>query len=163
MTGKRATTERQRKALAEHRKDAPAAPKGNTRRMTHGTRSERALAPVRARYAVELRRDYPHLDDRRLALLADRLAAVELAARWLDAQGSPVRTRAGQVYDVADRLAAWNRAAWSMLTDVERERADVEAREQAGDFARWAAEQTAAEDAHVVEDGDDLDGEGPVS
>lgn len=160
MTGKREPTERQRKALAEHRQDAPPAPKGNTRRMTHGTRSERALAPVRARYAVELRRDYPHLDDRRLALLADRLAAVELAAHWLDAQGSPVRSKAGQVFDVADRLAAWNRAAWNMLTDVERERLEAEARAQAGDFARWAAEQTAAEDAHVVEDQDEPEAAG---
>lgn len=147
--------ERELAALAKHRRNGPPAPAGNTHSLKHGTRSERMLAPVRERHTAELRQSYPELDDRRLALLADRLASVELAARWLDAQGTPVRTKSGQVFEVADRLAKWNAAAWKMLSDVERERRESRSRPHAvGDFARWAAEQTAAEDAHVVESDD---------
>lgn len=122
MTGKRSPSERQQRALAEHRQDAPPAPAGNTRSLKHGTRSERSLAPIRSRHAASLAATYPHIDERRLALLADRLAVVELAAAWLDDKGTIMRTKSGQVFDVADRLAKWNAAAWRMLSELEAER-----------------------------------------
>lgn len=154
MTGKQPRSDLQRHTLAEHRRDAPPAPAGNARSLKHGTRSERALAPIRQRHAEELRRDYPQIDERRLALLADRLASVELAAAWLDERGTIVRTKAGQVFDVADRLAKWNAAAWRMLTEVEVER---RALEQAGarfDFAQ-AMSSLEEQDAEGTEDGEE--------
>lgn len=114
-------TERELEALAKHRQNAPPAPLGHERSLKHGTRSERTLAPVRQKHADLLRHDYPHLDARRIALLADRLAVSELAAGWLDDRGTVVRTKAGQVFDVADRLAKWNASAWRMLSEVEAE------------------------------------------
>lgn len=121
MAAKRQPTEAELQALAKHRQNAPPAPTGHERSLKHGTRSERKLAPVRQKHADMLRADYPHLDARRVALLADRLAVTELAAGWLDEQGTVVRTKAGQVFDVADKLASWTAKAWQMLSEVEAE------------------------------------------
>ncbi len=65
----------------------PPAEVGNERSLVHGTRSERKLAPVRERHARELRERYPGLDDYRLAILASRLAKIELATAWLRPAG----------------------------------------------------------------------------
>jgi hypothetical protein len=72
--------------------------------------------------AVELSADYPQLDPRRLALLADRLARIGLARAWLDNQGSIVRDEDGRVFDVVDRLEKWSNRAESILADLEAER-----------------------------------------
>jgi hypothetical protein len=92
---------------------------GNTRALTHGAESEHRLAPVRERHVAELRRDLPKLDARRLALLADRLARVELATVWLDRQDGIVRNRDGEIYAVADRVERWATAAEKVLAEVE--------------------------------------------
>ena len=54
------------------------APRGNDRSVTHGAKSENKLAPVREKHRLALKQAYPRLDDRRLALLADRLARIDL-------------------------------------------------------------------------------------
>lgn len=94
---------------------------GNERAVVHGATSERRLAPLRDHHAAELRRDYPHLDGRRLALLADRLARLDAARTWLDAQEGIVRNKAGDVYPVVDRVEKWANRAEAVLATVEAE------------------------------------------
>ncbi len=101
---------------------APPAPKGNQRGRKHGLRSEQALAPKRQEHIKALRADYPDLDDRRLALLADRLARIDLATAWLDAQKGIVRDRNGEVYAVVTYVEKWVSRAEAVLAEVERER-----------------------------------------
>lgn len=80
---------------------------------------------MRERHARELRESYPWLPGRRVALLSDLSARVELAARWAEERGI-TSNRHGRVYPVVDRLEAWSRR----LTD-ELAKLDVEARERA--------------------------------
>ena len=74
------------------------APKGNTRAVKHGAKTEQLVAPRREAHMIRLRDDYPHLDDRRLALMADRLARIDLATAWLEKQKSLVHNKEGDVY-----------------------------------------------------------------
>ncbi|MEX0993434.1 MAG: hypothetical protein WDZ37_05505 [Solirubrobacterales bacterium] len=94
---------------------------GESRARKSGATAELALAPLREYHVAELRRDYPNLDDRRLSLLADRLARIDLASRWLDEQDSIVRDKRGRVYDVVDRLEKWSSVAERVLAEVGRE------------------------------------------
>lgn len=96
---------------------------GNKRSVRHGARSEQAIIPVREERARELRERYPDLDDLRLALLADRLARIQVASAWLDAKGTVVRDRNGRVYDVADRIEKWSSKAERILAELAAERA----------------------------------------
>src|SRR5437762_359976 len=89
--------------------------------VEHGAYARRRLAPVRARHAEELRRDFPALDDRRLSLLADCLARCEVAARWLDRRGRVVKDDTGEVFPVVRELARWGQQAWGMIGEVEQE------------------------------------------
>lgn len=89
--------------------------------MKSGATGEVALAPVRAKHVLSLRERFPDLDDLRLSLLADRLARVELATVWLDAQGGVVRDKQGRIYDVADRVEKWASTAERVLREIERE------------------------------------------
>ena len=97
---------------------------GNQAAVTHGARSELRLAPVRSEMDVELAADFPHLDDRRRALLADRLARIALARTWLDDRGV-VRDDEGRVFDVADKVEKWSNRAEALLAELERERRDA--------------------------------------
>jgi len=99
---------------------APAGPR-NRRAVSHGATSELTLAPLREAAARELRQDYPHLDGRRLAILADRLARLESARLWLDAQGGVVRSRQGDVFAVVDRIEKWSNTAEQRLAEAEAE------------------------------------------
>src|SRR5215216_4480517 len=73
---------RQMKLLGEPERDAAGrftsgpplagAEPGNERALTHGTHSERRLAPVRERHARELAGRYPWIDSGRRALQAQR-------------------------------------------------------------------------------------------
>jgi hypothetical protein len=85
-----------------------------------GATGELSLAPVRVEMDVELARDYPHLDDRRRALLSDRLAQIALARTWLDGVGV-VRDDEGRVFDVVDRIEKWSNRAEALLADLESE------------------------------------------
>ena len=86
--------------------------------VSHGTGSARRLGPVRERHARALRADYPQLDDRRLSLLADLLARIDVAARWLDRRGS-VMTQDGDVHPVVSDLDRWTSKAWQWLSELE--------------------------------------------
>jgi transposase-like protein len=100
----------------------PAPPEGNTYSLTHGVDSERKLAPLREAHAQALRRDYDFLDDRRLALLADRLARADAARAWLDLQGGVVRDHKGEVFPVVDRLEKWVTQAEKAIGELEAEK-----------------------------------------
>lgn len=113
--------EKRARQLANLQRGNPA-PHGNTRRLTHGTRSERRLEPLRIEMAAGLRCDYPDLDDRRLAILADRLARMESGRRWLDAQDGVVRNAKGEPWPVVALIETWARQAEQILADLERER-----------------------------------------
>lgn len=94
---------------------------GNTRAMTHGARSELRLVPVRERHVAELHRQYPKLDGRRLVLLADRLARIEVASAWLDRQDGVVRNKDGEVFAVVGEVERWSSRAEKVLAEVEAE------------------------------------------
>ncbi len=85
-----------------------------------GVHSEHTVAPLRVEMDAELARDYPGLDERRRALLADRLARVALARAWVDDRGI-VRDEQGRVFDVVDRLEKWSNRAESILAELEGE------------------------------------------
>ncbi len=99
---------------------APPAPKGNTRAVKSGARSRKALslAPIRQKHLAELHRDYPKLDDRRLVLLADRLARIEAVMSWLDANGI-VRDRKGEPHPLLPLLERWSIRAEQLLREAE--------------------------------------------
>ncbi len=98
------------------------APKGNTRAVKHGAKTEQLVAPRREAHMIRLRDDYPHLDDRRLALLADRLARIDLATAWLEKQKSLVHNKQGDVYRVAELVEKWAARAEAVLAEAEKER-----------------------------------------
>lgn len=93
---------------------------GNQASLKHGATSELSLAPVRTEMDVELAADYPNLDNRRRALLADRLARVALARTWLDSRGV-VRDDEGRVFDVVVQLERWSTRAEELLRELEDE------------------------------------------
>jgi hypothetical protein len=105
---------------------APAG-RGNARALKHGATSELALAPRRERHAQELRRDFPHLDERRLAILADKLARAESGVAWLDRQQSRgvVRSKSGDPFPIAALVDKWETTVWRMLTEIESEAREV--------------------------------------
>jgi hypothetical protein len=111
--------------------------RGNGAAVKHGARAELLLAPLREAHALALRRDYASLDERRLAILADRLARMDNARAWLDAQGTVVRDELGRVFDVVDRLESWGRRAEAILAELEAESREAES---AGGLERLAAE-----------------------
>jgi hypothetical protein len=126
---------------------------GNTRAMTHGVHSEKRVAPLREKHVVALRESYPRLDDRRLVMLADRLARIEAASAWLDGQEGIVRDADGEVYAVVKELEKWTTRAEQVL-------AIVEAEHRASD--RWGAlgrylDGDGGDDDDEPEGGDDGD------
>jgi hypothetical protein len=113
-------------ALVANIQDAKGRPvagaeEGNARAMTHGVNSERRITPLREKHVAELRVTYPRLDDRRLVLLADRLARIEAASTWLDSQEGIVRDENGEVFAVVKELERWTSRAEQVLAEVESE------------------------------------------
>lgn len=111
-------------ALRSHREKtcpAPPAPKGNTRAAKHGAKTEQLVAPRREAHLTVLREDYPHLDERRLILMADRLARIDLATAWLEQQKSLVANKQGDVYPVAREVEKWAARAEQVLAEAEKE------------------------------------------
>lgn len=80
------------------------------------------MAPARERHMKALRADYPSLDNRRLALLADRLARIDLASAWLDKQRGIVHTEDGGVFLIAKEVEKWASRAEVLLERAEAER-----------------------------------------
>jgi hypothetical protein len=56
-------------------------------RTVHGAQSQTLLEPLRERHRAELLADYPAIGSRRLALLSDLFARIELASSYLDRAG----------------------------------------------------------------------------
>ncbi len=100
---------------------APPAPKGNQRAAKHGAKSLHKLGPARERHMKALRVDYPNLDNRRLALLADRLARIDLASSWLDKQKGIVHSEDGGVFHIAKEVEKWASRAEVLLERAEAE------------------------------------------
>jgi hypothetical protein len=145
------TVSRDRARLADADGPRPPAPEhGNTRAVVHGATGKRSIAEPLQRHREELRRDYPALDDRRLALLAEPLARIEVAVAWLEAQDG-LHDDKGRLYAVIDRLESWTTTAWKRLTDVERE-----ARESKGapaDINTYLAQTYGGDDLEEDNDG----------
>jgi hypothetical protein len=59
------------------------------------------------------------LDQRRVAILADRLARLESGWAWLDAQEGVVRDPDGELFPVAERLEKWAVVAELRLAEAE--------------------------------------------
>jgi len=92
--------------------------------VTHGTTSERKLAPLRDHHRGELMRRFPQLDEHRLSLLADLLARCELARDFIDVRGLMRNTR--EPHLVLELLSRWERRAWEMLGELRPVRQSVD-------------------------------------
>lgn len=95
------------------------------RRHVHGAQGGEKLERLRERHEAELAADYPQLDPRRRALLADRLGRIELASRFVAEHGigPGTKVRRGEVWPITDKLEQWARAAEHLLAAAEAERA----------------------------------------
>jgi hypothetical protein len=103
--------------------------------IKHGGSSQLLLEPLRERHRCELKADYPHLDGRRLAILADLLASLELACGYLDRRGLVADRRTLEVRPIVAHVDRWRREAWSMLAQL-----DAEQRAKTDDpHAAWRA------------------------
>lgn len=100
---------------------APPFAEGNGVAVKHGAHSEKKIAPLREAFAVELRDQYPALSEWRLAILADRCARWRVGVEWLDTQGTVVRTKSGQVFDIADRVEKWGARVQHDLAELDAE------------------------------------------
>ena len=93
---------------------------------THGATGGAALEAARGRHEAELAEDYPRMDRRRRAMLADRLARVEAAAAFVAEHGigPGTKVRRGEVWAITDKLEQWARAAEHLLALAEGQRAE---------------------------------------
>lgn len=115
--------------------------------VKHAALGGKALDETRARHERELAEDYPLLDRRRRAILADRLARVELASKWVAEKGlGPRGKKAGQVFPIADRLESWSRRCEDMLAAAEAEAAEAAAQGHGTSLEAIAAELAAGDD-----------------
>jgi len=104
------------------------------------------VAPRREQHIAVLKQDYPHLDDRRLVLMADRLARIDLATAWIEKQRSLVYSKQGDVFQVVQLVEKWSQRAEQVLKEAEQE-----ARQERTGKVDLALEMSALED--VDEDG----------
>lgn len=118
---------------------SPAGP-GNDRATKHGVDSEIRLAPLRVEGERWARGRWPWLDDARVALVADLMARTELARRWIEAQGTVVRNKAGEVYPVVDRLERWSARLDDLIGRLDRETAERDKVNPIAELAAIAAE-----------------------
>jgi hypothetical protein len=110
-------------AVGRQARALPPAPPGNQRALKHGANSELKLAPLRERFATQVRERWPFIDDVRAALLADRMARVEAARLWLDAQpNGVVRDDQGEVFSVVKEQEKWSSRVEQVIADLEAER-----------------------------------------
>lgn len=91
---------------------------------THGTQAGARLDQARERHENELLEDYPQLDGRRRAILASRLARIELASAWIERNGlGPAGSRGrGEVFPLVIQLETWSRRAEDLLAIAEAQR-----------------------------------------
>jgi hypothetical protein len=108
---------------------------GNERSLSHGAYSERHVAPIREEHNRELTTRYPWVTERRRQLQAQRLAQIDLGARWIEHRGV-VRDDEGRVFDIATKVSEWSRAAERWFADAEEERP-----ERSVDLSEFAVEE----------------------
>jgi uncharacterized protein YjcR len=89
------------------------APIGNRRALTHGSRSDAAIEPVRAELIVELRDQYPDIPLGEIYNQAHRLARTRLVHDWLDREGvmHTGPKRKGDGWGILSHLASWERTS----------------------------------------------------
>lgn len=119
---------------------------GNTVALRHGTRSERAIAPLRERHLAELRERYPFMPRLRLAAQSQRLAQIDLASRWLDEVDEIVKDDEGRIFPVASELVKWLGTAEQWF-----DRAEAELKER----SKFDALSEFMSEGEEVADGDD--------
>lgn len=95
-----------------------------------------------------LREDYPDLDPRRMALLADRLARIDLVSAWLEKQSGLMKPNADEVFGVVRDLEKWATRAEQVLKEAE---ADAAASIKPFDLA---LEMSAPVEAEAAEEND---------
>ena len=127
---------------------------------SHGAYGGQRLAELRVEHDAALAVDYPSLDVRRRVLLADRLARCQLVMAWCDENGiTPSgKARHGQAFAIVGHLDKWSAQADALLAQavaVERERKDDPGAALAAIHAEYAARDNQADDATVIDDGDD--------
>jgi hypothetical protein len=90
----------------------------------HGARAGPQLEESRRLHEQELAVDYPALDRRRRALLADRLSRIQLASLWVGEHGITPDGKAhrGETYAIVDKLDTWATLAENLLAAAEAER-----------------------------------------
>lgn len=147
-TAKKPTKHHEQHAVREPGKNkcaAPPAPKGNLRSVKHGAKTEALVAPRRAQHIAVLKQDYPHLDDRRLALMADRLARIDLATAWIEKQRSLVYSKQGDVFQVVQLVEKWSQRAEQVLKEAE-----LEAKQQGSKHIDLAREMAALDEGEAA-------------
>jgi hypothetical protein len=72
---------------------------------------------ARSKHRGELLQRFPGLDRRRLDLLSDLLARIDMAREYLDDHGLMRNTR--EAHPLLDRLDRWERRSWQMLSELQ--------------------------------------------
>ena len=118
-------------------------------RTTHGATSGKQLEALAEQHEAELAVDYPLMDRRRRALLADRLARVELASTWTREHGiapSAGGKRKGETWPIVDRLERWASRAEDMLAAAEQQQREASQAGGGDTLTSIAAELTAGDE-----------------
>lgn len=88
-------------------------------RVDHGATGQLLLSPLREKHRERLLADYPTIGDRRLALLSDLLARIELASGYLDRRGLVVDKRSLEPRPLVKLVDAWQARAWRIIAELD--------------------------------------------
>jgi hypothetical protein len=130
-------------------------------RPAHGAYGGPRLETLRNEHDEQLALDFPHLDERRRAMLADRLARVALVIAWTNQHGvMPVvaagKAKHGTTHPVIDKLDRWAAQADALIAQAEAERRTHTRADAHGSIAdaeaRIALPEPEPADAEVIED-----------
>lgn len=124
---------------------------GNSRALTHGTKSERKIAPLRQRHLEKTKRKFPDLDDERAVLLAELLAKVDLAMAYVDRKGIIRSDRTGAVWPVVIQAEKWEARAMALLKEIAAENKQANTFDLATEFTKLHEAELAA----GMEEGDE--------
>jgi hypothetical protein len=107
--------------------------------VSHGAYGGPRLAQLREQHAAALAGDFPHFDPRRRALLADRLARIDLVAAWADENGIAKASKAGDVQPIVDKADRWAAAADVLLEKAGEAERHAAANRTDPETAAWIA------------------------
>ena len=110
-------------------KDAPPAPRGNLRHLKHGVRSERVMAPYRARAIEWAEARWPWLDPTRRELVADLAARCQRVVDWSNEgdvlvevpSGPGSRIKVWQAHPIVSDADKWQSRLWNLIGDLDAE------------------------------------------